>query len=114
MDDIYALSDNLIKKKIGEKIRDTRLKQNITQESIAKSASISRSSVKKIEAGEIGSFDSLLRIIRSLGMLDTLVELCEDEQISPSEYFEMVNSARQNRRKRAVGHLKENREESEW
>ncbi len=101
MEDIYSLSDAQIQKKIGEKLKAIRLKQNITQDSLAESSSISRSSVQKIEAGEIGSFDSFLRILRTLGMLDEIQHLCEEEQMSPSEYFDFVYSLKRKRRKRA-------------
>ena len=114
MEDIYMLTDTQIQKRIGEKIKATRLKQNITQDSLAESALISRSSVQKVEAGEIHSFDSLLRILRVLGMLDNIHQLCEEEQISPSEYFEMVNSIKKNKRKRAVGIVNKTQEESGW
>lgn len=114
MDDIYSLSDAQIQKKIGEKLKAVRLKQNITQDSLAESSSISRSSVQKIETGEIRSFDVFLRILRTLGMLDELSYLCEEEQMSPSEYFEMVNSAKKGIRKRAVGKIKKNKEDTEW
>ena len=87
---VYSLSDAQIQEKIGERLKTTRLKQNITQDSLAASSSISRSSVQKIEAGEIKSFDAFLRILRTLGMLDELSHLCEEEQMSPSEYFEIV------------------------
>ena len=63
MDDIYSLSDIQIQKKIGEKLKAVRLKQNITQDSLAELSSISRSSVQKIESGEIRSFDVFLRIL---------------------------------------------------
>lgn len=114
MDDFYSLSDAQIQKKIGEKLKAVRLKQNITQDSLAESSLISRSSVQKIEAGEIGSFDVFLRILRTLGMLDELSHLCEEEQMSPSEYFEMLNSVQKGRRKRAVGKIKKNKEDTEW
>lgn len=114
MEDIYILSDAQIQKKIGEKIKATRLKQNITQDSLAESALISRSSVQKVESGEIKSFDTFLRVLRTLGMLDELHHLCEEEQLSPSEYYDMVNSAKKGKRKRAVGSINTNKEESEW
>ena len=114
MDDIYALSDAQIQRRIGDKIKLLRLKQNITQESLATSASISRSSIQKIEGGDIKSFDSLLRILRTLGLLDEISHLCEEEQLSPNEYFELVNAAKKDVRKRAVGGLKKIKEESEW
>ncbi len=101
MDDIYALSDRDIGKKIGEKVKDTRLMQNITQENLAAEAGISLSSVKKIEGGHIGSFDSLIRVLRTLGLLDTLQRLAEPMELSPNEYYEFVNSAKRNSRRRA-------------
>ena len=42
--------------------------------------------LKKIESGEIGTFDSLLRVLRTLGMLESISTLFEEEQMSPSEY----------------------------
>ena len=85
-------ADVQIQTKIGEKIKATRLKQNITQESLAESALISRSSVQKVESGEIKSFDTFLRILRTLGMLDEIHHLCKEEELSPSEYYNLVNS----------------------
>ena len=114
MDDIYTLSDTQLSKRIGEKLKAIRLKRNITQQSLAEAASISWYSVKKVENGEIGAFNTLLRILRTLGMLESISQLFEEEQLSPSEYYEMVNKAKKQTRKRAVGKLKVNKEESEW
>ena len=114
MDDIYTLSDTQLTKRIGEKLKAIRLKRNITQQSLAEASSISLSSLKKIENDEIGTFDSLLRVLRTLGMLESISALFEEEQLSPSEYYEMVNKAKKHMRKRAVGKLKVNNEKSDW
>lgn len=114
MDDIYMLSDAQLCKRIGNRLKATRLKRNITQQSLAEASSISLSSVKKIENGEIGNFDSLLRILRTLGMLEEISSLFEEEQLSPSEYYDIVNKARKQTRKRAAGRIKTDKEESEW
>ena len=109
------LADAAICQKIGGKLKQTRLKQNITQQSLAEAANVSLSSIKKIENGEIGSFDSLLRVLRILGMLDVLQPLVEEEQLSPSEYFNLVHSAKAKIRQRAVGKIdKVEKEDSEW
>ena len=97
------LSDAMILTKIGGHLKAVRLKQNITQLALAEEAEVSLSSVKKIEKGEIGSFDSLLRVLRTLGKLDVLLPLVEEEQLSPSEYYEMVRKAGARQRKRAAG-----------
>ena len=115
MEDIYMLSDGMIQSKIGERLKAVRLKQNITQQALAEESGVSLSSVKKIEKGEIGSFDSLLRVLRTLGKLDVLLPLVEEEQLSPSEYYELVNKANKAQRKRAAGKLtKKDKEEQVW
>lgn len=114
MEDIYMLSDALLAKRIGNRLKAVRLKRNITQQSLAEASSISLSSLKKIESGEIGTFDSLLRVLRTLGMLENIAELFEEEQMSPGEYYEVVNKAKKQTRKRAVGQLKTDKEEPEW
>ena len=97
------LADMAILTRIGEKLKAVRLKQNITQQSLAEAANVSLSTVKKIEKGEIRSFDAFLRILRTLGKLDVLQQLVEEEQLTPSEYYNMVQKAKTNQRKRAVG-----------
>ena len=115
MGDIYMLPDGMIQSKIGERLKAVRLKQNITQQALAEESGVSLSSVKKIEKGEIGSFDSLLRVLRTLGKLDVLLPLVEEEQLSPSEYYNMVQSSKTHQRKRAAGQLNNiKEEESEW
>lgn len=115
MDDIYTLTDSMIVQRIGERLKKTRLKQNITQINLAEEAGISLSTLKKMENGEIASFDTLLRMLRTLGLLDVLHPLVEEEQLTPSEYYELVNASAKKTRKRACGKIRSNiKQESEW
>ena len=115
MDDIYMLTDMAILTRIGEKLKTVRLKQNITQQSLAEAANVSLSTVKKIEKGEICSFDAFLRILRTLGLLDMIQQLVEEEQLSPSEYYNMVQTSKTNQRKRATGKRNSTKQEkSAW
>ncbi|MBR5077070.1 MAG: helix-turn-helix domain-containing protein [Bacteroidales bacterium] len=115
MEDIYMLSDAAILRKVGNRLRSVRLKQNITQQALAEEAGVSLSSVKKIEKGEIGSFDSLLRVLRTLGVLDVLQPLTEEEKLSPNEYYRLMQAAGSATRKRAAGRPARAEEpESEW
>ena len=103
MDDIYMLSDTVIPVRIGDRLRQTRLRQNITQQNLAWEVGVSLSSVKKIEKGEIGSFEILVRVLRTLGLLDVLQPLVNEYQPTPSEYYKMVHSSKNKVRKRASG-----------
>ena len=114
MEDIYTLSDTQIQQRLGSRLRSARLKQNITQQSLADAAQVSLSSIKKIEGGEIGSFESFLRIVRTLGVLDSLQSLVNERQMSPSEIYALQNSTVKHSRKRASGHIKVKEEAAEW
>lgn len=115
MDDIYTQADMVIIQRIGKRLKKTRLKQNITQMNLAEEAGISLSTLKKIENGEISSFDALLRILRTLGLLEVLQPLIEEEQLSPNEYYELIHSVNRKDRKRACGKIYPNtKKESEW
>ena len=115
MDDIYLLSDVMVLRRIGEHLRSVRLRQNITQQHLAVEAGLSVSSLKKIEKGEIASMDSFLRVLRTLGKLDVLYPLVEEEPVSPNEYYEIVNRISHKQRRRASGKRQDNSaEESEW
>jgi transcriptional regulator with XRE-family HTH domain len=115
MDDIYMLADTVILSRIGNKLKTVRLKQNITQQSLSETANVSLSSIKKMEKGEIRSFDSLLRVLRILGKLDILQPLVEEDQLSPTEYYDFVHSSHATIRKRAVGRIHQaKKEEPTW
>lgn len=102
MESVYMLADEMILHRIGERLKEVRLKQNITQQHLAEESGVSLSSVKKIENGEIRSFDSFLRLLRTLGKLDVLQPLLDEEQMSPSEYYELVHKSTSHQRKRAT------------
>ena len=109
------MADPTLLAKIGENLKSCRLKQNITQQGLADAACVSLSSVKKIERGEIRSFDSFLRLLRTMGKLDVLLPLVQEEQLSPNEYYKMVHEAKSHRRQRAAGTLRKTQNiVSEW
>lgn len=114
--DIYSLPDNVIRQQIGEKLKNSRLRQNMTQANLAVDAQVSLSTVKKIEKGQISSFDSFMRVIRVLGRLDALQQFVEPDEMSPNEYYEFVNSTKRRTRMRATSPKrdKDENEDSEW
>lgn len=114
MEDVYVLADEVIQRKIGDRLKALRLKQNITQQSLAEESGVSLSSVKKIEKGEIGSFDTFLRVLRTLGKLDVLLPLVEEEQMSPNEYYKLMQTVGDHQRKRAARKTQKEKEGQSW
>ena len=103
MEDIYMMSDAVTLAKIGQRLKAIRLKQNITQKALADASNVSLSVVKNIEKGEIRSFDAFLRLLRTLGQLEVLLPLVKEQQLSPNEYYELLQKKDAHRRKRATG-----------
>ena len=101
LDNLYLLSDTEIVNRISAKLKEIRLKQNISRQDLAENACVSVSSIARMEDGEIKSFDSFLRVLRTLGKIDILFPLVEEEELSPNEYFHALQTARKKTRKRA-------------
>ena len=115
MDNIYMISDTELIKRISSRLKAIRLKQNVSRHDLSVSSGVSTSTIARIEDGEIKSFESLLRILRTLGKIDIFLPLVEEEEISPNEYYQMVHSAKANKRKRASRTNNNNvQEESEY
>ena len=94
--------------------RKTELEER-KQADYLKDMSESLSTIKKNEKGEIKSAYALIRTLRTLGLLETLLPLIEEEQISPNEYYKMVYSVSAHQRKRAAGKINNRKEErQEW
>ena len=109
------LSDAEITKRISDKLKELRLKQNISRQNLSFSSEVSMSTIARMEDGEIKSFESFLRVLRTLGKIDVLLPLLEEEEISPNEYFKMVQSEKTKKRKRASkSHTDKGQEVSEW
>ena len=115
LNNIYILTDTELCNRIATKIKTVRLKQNMSQTELADKSGVSISTIKRMEDGEVKNFESLIRVLRTLGKLDVFVPLVEEEQLSPNEYYELANQENKPKRKRASkGYTKENKEESEW
>lgn len=109
------LSDTDITNKISARLKELRLKQNISRQDLSISSGVSMSSIVRMEEGEIKSFESFIRILRTLGKIDILLPLVEEEEISPNEYFKMMQSTQKKTRKRASkSKLTTKQEKSEW
>ena len=115
MSDIYVKSDADIVGRIAAKLKVLRLRQNISRQDLSAASGVSVSSIARMEDGEIKSFDSLIRVLRTLGKLDVLAPLVDEEEMSPNEYFKMMHSSQPRQRRRASrSKIEKQRENPEW
>lgn len=83
---------------LGERLRRTRLARNLSQAALAEEAGVGRETVVRIEGGQSASLISLIRLLRTLGLLEGLNELVPELGPSPIDQLR-----RQRRRRQRAG-----------
>jgi transcriptional regulator with XRE-family HTH domain len=96
------LSDPIILQRIGSRIRDYRMRMEMTQSELAERSGVSMGTVVRLERGETVSVLLLISILRTLGVLENLETLLPELGISPMQLRRM-----QGKTVRRVRHRKE-------
>ena len=84
------MSDTVLLKTLGKKIREWRLGANMSQATLAQNAQVALSTVAALESGRSISMNGFVRILRMLRKLDALSPFLEEEPISPIEYERLL------------------------
>lgn len=98
MVDIYALTDSVILLQIGQKLKEARIEQNISQKALADSCGLSTFSISQMENGHNTSLLSLVMVLRALNRLDVFEELFREKPISPVALSELMKKNQQRKR----------------
>lgn len=104
------MNDKALTEKIGAFVKHHRLEQNKTQDVLAKSAGISRSTLSLLERGETVTLTSLIQVLRVLDQLHIMDSFVVKKTISP---LALLKQERR-KRKRARGKKEEDRKEIAW
>ena len=88
--------------RIGDAVKNERLRQNITQEVLAERSGVSLNAVKHLESGSgvtLGTFVLVCRILRKDSWIRSFIE--SSGEISPIEFVESLKRRECGTRKRA-------------
>lgn len=96
------MSDPSILQKMGNRIREYRMRMEMTQSELAEKSGVSMGTIVRIEQGNPVSTLLLVSILRSLGLLENLEILLPELGISPMQMRKM-----QGRKVLRVRHKKE-------
>lgn len=77
------ISDTAIIKKLGQRIKAQRIRQELMQEEVAEQSGISLSTMRRIEAGQPVSIQLFISVLRTLKMLENFELLIPETKISP-------------------------------
>jgi DNA-binding XRE family transcriptional regulator len=89
-----AMSDKAVNSLLGGFVRQSRIRQNKTQQQLAGEAGISRSTLSLFEKGENSSLIVFIRLLRALNLLHLLKEFEAREQLSPLQLAKLEHSQR--------------------
>lgn len=83
---------------IGERVRAERLRQDLTQATLADKAGISPRALRTLEAGDGAHLTTLVRIMKALGAESALLALLPEPTISPMAMIERKAPRQRGRR----------------
>ena len=100
------MSNPAVLMRIGQRIKETRIRQCITQEELATVSGVSSLTVANIEKGKSVSLLLFISVLRSLGLLENLEQLVPEIRVSPIELKKL-----QGKKRYRVRHLKQDNHE---
>lgn len=87
--------------RVGEALREHRLRRNITQQMLAERSGLSLTAVKRLEKGEGATLGSFIQVCRTLGQDWWIGELEPKDETSPIAYADALEKSRAKKRRRA-------------
>lgn len=85
-------------RELGQRLQRERLNQNVTQAGLAEAAGVSRRTVVKAERGEVTTVETLVGILRGLGLLNRLDAMFPEPPLSPVQLARLEGKQRQRAR----------------
>ena len=109
-----VLTDQTVLKEIGNRLAKHRLMLNKTQSEFAEECGLGRRTIQYAEAGRSVQTDSLIRILRSLNLLDVLEALLPDLGIQPMDLIKLKNKERKRSSSKRSGQRPQSAGEWQW
>lgn len=87
---------------LGRRLEEIRLSRNINQTDLAAEAGVSRRTITRLENGEGVSLDTLIRVMRALGLAGRLAALLPDPGVRPIERVRLKGKERKHARRKST------------
>lgn len=101
------MTNNEVCRVLGERIKNLRLRKDLTQEEVANRTGLSLSPIKSLEKGQ-GKISTAVAVLKVLGSLEALDAFIPEPPISPIQIAKMQGKKRQrssgSRAKKHSGH----------
>lgn len=104
------ITDDAVLVELGARLQARRLDFNLSQAELAEQAGVSKSTVERMETGESTQGTNLVRILRSLDLLEALNTAIPESVIRPMDLIKLKGKTR----KRASHHKQGGAPDKKW
>lgn len=98
MNDFALLTDKEVLERIGARLKELRISQNVKQKDLAERSGLSNFSISQMETGHNTSLQSLIQVLRALGQLEMLEPLLREREIDAAVLARFIESQPQRKR----------------
>ncbi len=98
---LILLTESELLTQLGGRLRENRLRQNITQKELALHSGVSESAIKKLEHSGQGTLLNFMKVVYALRLEQELMELFKIEHVSIAQ----IEALRKPLRQRATSDL---------
>lgn len=92
---IGTMTDEAILQELGRRIAQQRIDTGLTQAGLAAAAGIGKRTLERLEDGEQVHLSSLVRVLKVLGVAESLNVLLPDVEVRPMDMLQRQGRARQ-------------------
>ncbi len=87
--DFYTATE--VSEILGKRLKKQRLFNNLTQSQLALKSGVSKSTITRVERGQGGSIDNIIRITIALGLINEFAKLFEFKPNNIDEILQQQN-----------------------
>lgn len=93
------MNEMVILQRIGARMREIRLEQNLKQKDLAEKSGLSMFSISQMETGHNTSVQSLVQVLRALDRLDMIEPFLREKQVDAEALARFIQSQQSTRRR---------------
>lgn len=90
MEAYSSLTDKEVLERIGARLKDIRIAQNVKQKDLAERSGLSNFSISQMETGHNTSLQSLIQVLRALGQMEMLAPLLREREIDDEDLARFI------------------------
>lgn len=88
------LSPKVVVERLGQRLKQARLNQNVAQEALAERVGLSRGTIVNAEKGQV-TLENFVAILQALKLADQLHNFLPEQPISPVQLAKLAGAKRQ-------------------